>query len=137
MLRTAEQPVEAQGPPFSATYFRAESAFIWAGIACTRSLAIRILGGSETFSRLEAPQLIKTALDCQRSFGAGHWRFFHLWFQVFDDAEAEEECSVLADEFKRLRKETCGEIPLEMLTWQDKFRRLEALADPADSPYLV
>ncbi len=126
-----------KGPPFSPTYFRAEAASIWAGMDSTRSLAVRICDGSETFGRLEAPQLIKTALACQRSFGTGQWRFVYLWFQVLDDAEAAEECRVLTDEFDRLRQETCGEIPLEALTWQEVFRRLEALADPVDSPYLA
>ena len=121
--------------PFTSTYFRSEAEPIWAGLSSTRELATQINRGLEIFERLDATQLIKTGLACQRRFGPGCWRFVYLWYEVTHSGHMTEECGVLTAELTRFRELTYGELPVSGMTWQELFNRIEAVADPNDSRY--
>jgi len=121
--------------PFTSTYFRSEAEPIWAGLSSTRELATQINRGLGIFERLDATQLIKTGLACQRRFGPGCWRFVYLWYEVTHSGHMTEECGVLTAELTRFRELTHGELPVSGMTWQELFNRIEAGADPNDSRY--
>ncbi|HEV2577114.1 MAG TPA: hypothetical protein VGU25_07880 [Acidobacteriaceae bacterium] len=123
--------------PFTSTYFCPAAEPIWAGMDRTRALAIRLNDESPLFTRLEAPQLIKTALACKRNFRSGRWRLVYVWFEVVGDPLAAAECRFLLDELNDFREQTHGEIPLEVTTWQEVFLRLKARSDLADSSYIA
>lgn len=128
---------EERQRPFTSTYFRSEAEPIWTGLSSTRELATRMNGGLEAFERLDAPQLIKTGLACQRRFGRGSWRFVYLWYEVAPNGSMTAECNVLAAELTRFRELTDGELPFSAMTWQELFARIDSAADSVDSPYIA
>jgi hypothetical protein len=121
-------------PLFSSTYFKPENASIWRGMESTRSFAEHINYGKHKFTRLDAEQLIKTALGCRRTFDT-RWRFLYLWHEP-EGEYAAKECQVLRDELARFCEETRGEIPFEAMTWAQLVARLKVRAQPEDAPYL-
>lgn len=125
------------GRPFTSTYFCPATEPIWADMECTRALAIRLNNQSSPFTRLDAAQLIKTALACKRAFASGPWRLLYVWFDVVGDSFAADECRCLSNELNDFLEQTCGEIPLEVFTWQEVFLRLKAFSEPADSTYIA
>lgn len=122
--------------PFTSTYFCPDAEPIWADMERTRALAIRLRDESPLFTRLDAAQLIRTALACKRTSPECQWRLVYVWFDVVGDLDAAEECRSFSEELNNFREQTSGEIPLEVLTWQEVFLRLQALCDPADSTYV-
>jgi hypothetical protein len=122
-------------PPFTSTYFSSDAGRIWLNMDRTRALARRLNDNFCAFTRLEADQLIKTALACKQAFAIGQWKLVYVWFDVVGDPLAADQCRCLLDELDQFREQTCGEIPLEVFTWQEVFLRLKALSDPADSTY--
>jgi len=123
--------------PFTSTYFCPDAEPIWEGMERTKAFAIRLNSQPHRFTRLDAPQLIKTALACNRNFGTGRWRLVYVWFEVVGDPLAAEECRCLSDELNDFRQQTDGEIRLEVFTWQEVFLRLRAGSNLADSSYIA
>jgi hypothetical protein len=121
-------------PLFSSTYFKPENASIWQGMESTRSFAEHINYGEHKFTRLDAEQLIKTALGCRRTFDS-RWRFLYIWHAPAGQ-EVAKECQVLRDELARFCEETRGEIPFEAMTWAQLLAGFEVRAQPEDAPYL-
>jgi hypothetical protein len=121
-------------PLFSSTYFKPENASIWQGMDTTRSFAEHINYGEHKFTRLDAEQLIKTALGCRRTFDS-RWRFLYIWHAPAGQDVA-KECQVLRDELARFCEETRGEIPFEAMTWAQLLAGLEVRAQREDAPYL-
>jgi hypothetical protein len=121
-------------PLFSPTYFKPENASVWRGMESTRSFAEHINYGEDKFMRLDAEQLVKTALGCRRSFDP-RWRFLYLWYEPEGEGVA-KECQVLRDELARFCEETQGEIPFEAMTWAQLLSNVEDRAQPNDAPHL-
>jgi hypothetical protein len=124
-------------PAFTSTYFCQAAESIWAGMDCTRALAVRLNEQSSLFTKLEASQLIKTALACKRASASGQWSLVYVWFDVAGDPLAADECRTLLDELNCFREQTRGEIPLKVVTWQEVFARLNVLSKPSDSSYIA
>lgn len=123
--------------PFTSTYFCADAMPLWNGLEATRSVALRIQRGQDSFESLGAAQLIKTALACHRAFGSKGWRFIYLWYELQIDAACESESRAHREELDRFVRETSGEIPLEALTWEELFRRVETQPDAHGDKWLA
>jgi hypothetical protein len=126
-----------KGPAFTSTYFCQAAETIWSGMDSTRELAGRLNEQTSLFTRLEATQLIKTALACKRTSISGQWSLVYVWFNVAGDPRAADECRTLVDELNYFREQTRGEIPLAVVTWQEVFACLTAISEPADASYIA
>jgi hypothetical protein len=123
-------------PPFTPTYFGPDAHRVWTDLPQTKALAEDLKGQGEKFTRLDAPQLIKSALGLQRRFGHGTWRLVYLWYDVVVQGDRTEESSELAADLQRFSDRVKAEIQFEAITWQELFLRIRSYSGDEDRHYV-
>jgi len=122
--------------PFGDTYFRPAARFLWSDMENTYGYSLLLNSRKEQFEHLAPAQLIKTALASKRKFGIGNFKVIYVWFSVIENQKSIEECAALRSEAKHFCERTMGEVPLEVLTWQEVFLAIKEAADANDAAYI-
>jgi len=110
----------------------------WVKLPGCLKLSEGIVGGSETFARLDAPQLLKHALGLTRAAAeVVDFELVLLWYAPPQNppyAEAQQ----MTNEIERFASRIAGDIRFRAITYQELFARLSktATSHPAYIQYL-
>lgn len=96
----------------------------WGCLSSCRSLAKKIVEGTETFERLDAPQLLKHIVGLRNVYGEKKFGLLYLWFRLDGEETQEHE-----DEIKRFKNYIASEVDFHVITYQEIFQRLKLYSE--------
>jgi hypothetical protein len=107
--------------PFTSSYFNNNNQSIWAGLEQLRDLATRLQGGVEGYERLDAAQLIKSALGLKQKCKDRPWSILYLWYDVIEHQKSTKESEQLFRDLEHFSKQVASTFEFRHLTWQHFF----------------